>query len=163
VKNREPRLFLRWLSRSAALQCEAEITFLHVGDRQDVFGKAMPGRWTGWPEPLALQGEFSGQPIALVNPYYLAPEYRRIDIYSGVPRLLDIAVRFDDDEECYGWTTANYNSQPPWKNPEWRLAAKNYLVKIDIWAPAARTSAVFRLINDTHISAYRLAPAMPTD
>lgn len=55
VKNREPRLILRWLSRNAALQCEAEITFLHVGDRQDVFAKPMPGRWTGWPEPQIVR------------------------------------------------------------------------------------------------------------
>jgi hypothetical protein len=162
VKNREPWLWFRWLSKNAASQCVADITFFHL-DGQRVFEEDMPGRWSGWPEPLAMVGHVGRQPIELVNPYYLSSEFRRINIYSDAPRLLDIAVRFDNDPECYGWTTENYNSQPPWKNPKWRLAPNRYLVKVDVRADAVATSACFRLINDTAVGDFRLAPTLPGD
>jgi hypothetical protein len=156
VENREPRRWFRWLSRHAALACEADINFLHL-DQRDVFGKAMPGRWTGWPEPLAYVGEVGGQSIHLVNPYFMAPQFRRIDIYSGAPGILDVAVRFDDDQECYGWTTENYNYKQ-WRNPDWKLLTGRYLVRINVRADAAAASAVFLLVNDTAIGTFRLDP-----
>jgi hypothetical protein len=162
VRNREPRFLFRWLSRNVASQCTADITFFHL-DGQRVFAEDMPGRWSGWPEPLALVGTVGGQPIELVNPYYLAPEFRRINIYSGSPRLLDIAVRFDNDQECYGFTTANYASQPPWKDPARRLSPGRYLVKVNVRADAAATSRRFRLINDTAVGDFRLVPTLPED
>jgi hypothetical protein len=70
-----------------------------------------------------------------------------MDVYSRKPQLLDIAVRFDNEPECYGWTTKNY-THLRWRNPEWRLAPNRYLVKIDVDADAAATSATFLLIND---------------
>jgi len=162
VKNREPPLLFRWLSRNAASQCVADITFYHL-DGQRVFTQDMPGRWSGWPEPLALVGHVGGQPIELVNPYYLSPEFRRVNIYSGAPRSLDVAVRFDNDEDCYGWTTANYNSQPPWKDPVRRLPSGRYLIKVNVHADAAAISACFRLINDTAVEDFRLAATLPGD
>ena len=162
VRNREPRLLLRWLSRNTAFQCEADVYFLHL-DRQNVFGGAMPGRWVGSPEPLAMIGHAGEQPVELLNVNYMAPEFRRSDIYSGAPKLLDVAVRFDNDQECYGWTTANYNSQPPWRNPDWRLQPNTYLVRIEVRGNAAAASAVFRLVNDTAIGNFRLEPPLPGD
>lgn len=156
VENREPRRWLRWLSRHAALVCEADVRFLHLEDQRDVFGKAMPGRWSGWPEPLAFVGRIGEQAIELVNPYFMSPQFRRIDIYSGAPGSLDIAVRFDDDSECYGWTTENYNKR--WKNPDWKLSAGRYLVRVNVRADAAQASAGFLLVNDTAIGNFRLEP-----
>ena len=47
-----PRLF-RWMSRSPALQCHGTMTFHHL-DGQNVFGRAMPIRWSGSPEPVPI-------------------------------------------------------------------------------------------------------------
>jgi hypothetical protein len=116
----------------------------------------MPGRWSGWPEPLAFVGRIGEQAIELVNPYFMSPQFRRIDIYSGAPGSLDIAVRFDDDSECYGWTTENYNKR--WKNPDWKLSAGRYLVRVNVSADAAQASAGFLLVNDTAIGNFRLEP-----
>jgi hypothetical protein len=62
VKNRH----LRFFGRNAAFRCEGEITFLDLDHRQ--IGKQMPGRWTGWPEPLQSIGQIDGQEIRLINP-----------------------------------------------------------------------------------------------
>jgi hypothetical protein len=76
VTNRQPPRSFRWLSRHAALTCEADVTFLHL-DQHDVFGKAILGRWSGWPEPLAFVGEIGGQHVSLINPYFMAPQYQQ--------------------------------------------------------------------------------------
>jgi hypothetical protein len=45
----------RWMQRAAAIQCRGEITFHHLNDGQNVFGRAMPVRWVKSPEPIANQ------------------------------------------------------------------------------------------------------------
>ncbi len=158
---------LRWIARNAALQCEAEVTFFHL-DGQRVFARSMPGRWVDSPEPPqpAMVGTVGGQPVTLYNPGLLnvmAWQLRRIDVYAGRSRLLDIAARFDEEAECYGWTNANYFSNPQWRNPDWRLLAGRYLVKVKVDADAAIKSRTFRLINDTTLASFRIEPTLPND
>lgn len=150
-----------WLSRAPSLTCVANVNFLHLDDPQrDFFGRAMPGRWSGWPEPLAYVGRIGDQHMELVNPYFMSAQFRRTDIYSGDPVSLDIAVRFDDDLECYGWTTENYNKE--WKNEDWRLPAGRYRVSVTVRPAAARSKTEhFLLVNDTAIGNFRLEPARP--
>lgn len=161
VANLQLQWSFRWMSRNAALQCEAEVTFFR-SDGQRVFVKPMPGRWTDLPEPVPMVGDLGGQRLTLYDPN-ITKELRHLDIYPGRPRLLDIAGRFDGDDECYGWTSANYSSEPRWKNPEWKLPAGLYLVKIDVNADSAITSAAFRLINDVSIGSFRLEPTLSSD
>jgi hypothetical protein len=159
VVNRKPLVFFRWLlSRYTALQCQAEISFFRL-DGQKIFD--MTGRWSGWPEPLALTGHVGGMPIQLVNPYYLSPEFRRVDIYPRVPRKLDIAVRFDDESECYGWTTENY--QEEWRSPSRRLPQGTFLVKVTVYTDSKPSCGLFRLINDSDADKFRLSDASPGD
>src|SRR6476659_8462988 len=49
----------RWLTRSAALQCRATISFHHL-DGRNVFGRAMEGRWANSPEPNCDQRIWRG-------------------------------------------------------------------------------------------------------
>ena len=50
IENTSLSWLVRWLSRSAALQCHATISFFHL-DGQDVFARNMTGRWSGSIEP----------------------------------------------------------------------------------------------------------------
>jgi hypothetical protein len=161
VTNWQPPWWFRWMSRNAALHCEAEVTFLR-SDGQRLFAQPMPGRWADLPEPVPMVGEVGGQRLTLYDPN-ITKELRHIDIYPGQPRLLDVAARLDSDQECYGWTEANYSSEPPWKNHEWKLPAGLYLVKIKVNADAATTSAAFRLINDVSVAHFRLEPSLSSD
>src|SRR5450759_3611045 len=45
LRNQPLPSIAKWIQRSAALQCRGEITFHHLDDGQDVFGRALPVRW----------------------------------------------------------------------------------------------------------------------
>ena len=59
IENKPISWMLRWLSRNAALQCHAEITYYHL-DGQDVFGRTMTARWSGNIEPVPPNSNFGG-------------------------------------------------------------------------------------------------------
>jgi hypothetical protein len=156
VENKELPWWARWLSRNMALHCSGLITFYHL-DGQNVFGRSMQARWWGVREPLPIQIMAQGHPtMYILDPERLAPEKHR-DIYAGESEQLDLAVRFDDDEECYGWCNDNYNSNPKWRNPDWKLGHERYLVEVTVVSSGGeRCISLFRLVSDVPIDGFRL-------
>ena len=144
------------------------------------------GRWRRWatsPEPTLIEitGELdqdigtrgaglaatSGKgkhPIKLYmrDPSRLTP-ISRIDIHAGESVPLDVAVRCDQDQECYGWNNWSYWSNPPWRNPQWKLEKDRYLVKVMVTSSGQTRRGVYRLINDVPRSDFRLEKATPED
>ena len=148
----------RWLTRSAAVQCKATITFHHL-DGQDVFGRAMEGRWTTSPEPTVIEGQGqvlhagrSPDPVKLIIIDQMRLTLKsRVDVYPGESEDLDIVAQLDDDEQCYGWNNETYLGEHPWRNPNWRLENGRYLVRVRVVSSGQKCSAVFRLVNDVPI------------
>ncbi len=162
VKNRPLPCLLSWsLSRTAALNCRAIISFHHL-DGQNVFGRSMNGRWVETPQPIPLVGRVGNQDLILIDEMRLT-QISRIDIYAGDQTLLDIAGRFDQDQEAYGWSNDNYFSNPIWRAPQWRLPAGRYLVKVKIISSNTESTALFRIINDVSVTDFRLENAQPND
>src|SRR6266536_3290350 len=148
LRNRPLPRGAQWMQRSAALQCRGEITFHHL-DGQDIFGRAMPVRWSNSPEPVLSKivdanGSVQGR---IVDYAKLNPE-SRIDVYPGEEEIVDVAVRHDEDEDCYGANNEQYFSSPPWRNPRWKLPKARYLVKVVITSSGQKCVGTFRLIND---------------
>jgi hypothetical protein len=152
---------MRWLSRSPALQCHGLITFYHL-DGQNVFGRSMQIRWTNLPDPLPLAITIDNKQWSLFDPakYNHAT---RVDVYPGESERFNVASRFDDEDDCYGWCNENLYKEPLWRNPDWRLQTGRYLVKVTIISSGDKTSDLFRLVNDGQMSDFRLEPALPTD
>ncbi|MGC2333431.1 MAG: hypothetical protein WA581_18420 [Candidatus Acidiferrales bacterium] len=146
------------MMRAPGLQCRASITFHHL-DKQDVFGRAMTGRWSNSREPVAIPiVDSKGAPqFQLIDPDRLGGE-SRIDVYPGENELLDVAARFDDEEDCYGWNNESYFCRPPWRNQNWQLRRNRYLVKVTITSSGQKCVGTFRLINDVPRSDFRLEP-----
>lgn len=151
----------QWMSRGAATQCHGTITFHHL-DGQNLFGRAMPARWSASPEPVATQFVIDGKTFLFVDPSKFTTSLR-MDIYPGEVELLNIAGKFDDDADCYGWSNESYFSDPVWRNPNWRLPVGRYLVKVVVNTAGEKVSSVFRLINDVPRTDFRLEPTMPKD
>lgn len=149
----------KWMVRSPALQCRAEITF-HHRDGHNVFGRVMEGRWASSPEPIAsgifdLKGEIKFNLLDLTT----ITQASRVDLYPGDSELLDIANRPYDDANCYGWNNEAYFSSPRWRNPDWTLVPERYLVKVVIRSSGQNCIGHFRLINDVSRTDFRLEPA----
>lgn len=153
----------RWMQRAAATQCRGEITFHHLNDGQDVFGRAMAVRWVKSPEPIANQIVTADGAIQFyIRDFARAASESRIDVYPGEEELLDVAVRFDGEDECYGWSNDSYFYN--WRNPKWKLGPARYLVKVVITSSGQKCSGLFRLVNDVNSRTdFRLLPASPDD
>ena len=90
----------RWMVRDAALQCRARITFHFLEDENAQFDRTMAGRWTNTPEPapLFINNPRDGGDFAIIPQLVEA-----VTVYPGENELLDIAVRLNDEADCYGW------------------------------------------------------------
>jgi hypothetical protein len=158
---------VRWIGgliqRSAALQCRGEITFHNLSDAQRVFDRAMPVRWVSTPEPILSQiVSLEGKVEFVIRDFARAATESRGDVYPGEETLLDVAVRFDDESDCYGWNNDSYFFN--WRNPAWRLPRERYLVKVVITSSGQKCVGKFRLINNVDtLGDFRLTDLLPED
>jgi hypothetical protein len=153
--------FAKWMSRNAALQCHGLITFHHI-DGQNIFGRSMPIRWSDSPEPVAINFILDDKHISIIDPARFTLE-SRMDIYPGESRNLGVAVKFDNEDDCYGWCNENYFSTPIWRNPNWKLTSGRYLIKVLVTSSGQKCTKIFRLINDVPQKDIRIEEAMPED
>ncbi len=147
---------VRWMQRAAATQCRGEITFHHLNDGQDIFGRAMPVRWVNSPEPIAPQ---IVEPNGTVRFHFLdfarTSTESRIDVYPGEEEKLDVSVRFDGEPDCYGWNNEAYVNS--WRTPRWRLQPDRYLARVTITSSGKKCYGVFRIVNDVdNLTDFRL-------
>ncbi len=149
----------RWMSRSTALQCHGEITFHHL-DGQNVFGRSMAGRWSRSPEPVAITFKIDQHMVLVSDPSRLT---NIIDIPPGESEHINIAARFDNENDCYGWNNESYFSNPIWRNPDWRLNPERYLVRVIIISAGEKCVGHFRLINDVPRHDFRIENSLPED
>ena len=155
-----PWLF-RWMSRSAALQSHGSISFHHL-DGQNVFGRSMPIRWSGSPEPVPIHLQIDNTRVLIADPARLSL-ISRMDVYPGEKQRLDVSAKFDDEKECYGWSNESYFSDPAWRNPDWKIPYGRYLVKVTVISSGEKVSGIYRLINDVAQLDFRLEEATLDD
>jgi len=165
---RLPSLF-RWMDRSPANQCRGEIGFHHL-DGQPVFDETMVARWTGTreprhpeiyvPDPSGSNGYKKYGTIFDVERLELV---QSLDIHVGSPKAIDIAARFDEEDESYGWSNESYFSEKKWRPEKWRMGKQIYLVRVTIHSSGRAGEGLFRLVNDTGISSFRLLAASRDD
>lgn len=163
VRNESLPCFAKWMLRAPALQCRATITLHHLHDGHMVFNRTMDARWPGSPEPVPITGVFpDGSSFQLLDFARLfAPS--RFDIYAGEQTSIDVAVKFDDERECYGWNNDAYFADPPGKSPQWKLDYGQYLLVVTVYSSGQETTDVFRLVNDVARSDFRLELASPEE
>jgi len=169
LRNDVSPLFAPWMQRASAVQCRGAITFHHLNDGQDVFDRSMVVRWANSPEPitgLGLAGQNATQIFGLgtssIQPTFKFSLDSRIDVYAGEEELLDVAVRFHGQKECYGWNNESYLYD--WRTPHWKLEPGRYLVKVVVTSSGQKCTGVFRLVNDVeNLNDFRLIEALPED
>jgi hypothetical protein len=157
-----------WMTRDPAMRCKATIIFRHLNDGQNVFGSSMDGRWTNSPEPTPIEvsGRIPGtQGDQVIRLHMVDPTkitlVSRIDVHAGESQSLDVAARFDQDSECYGWNNESYFHG--WRNQKWSLDKGRYLVEVTVTSSGQICKGLFRLINDVARPHFRLEDARPED
>jgi hypothetical protein len=160
VCNEPLPIWAQWMVRAPALQCRGTITFHHL-DGQNVFGRSMEARWAGSlePVPIPVVNSEGKQEFQILDPRLNAES--RTDVYPGEFGTLDVAVRLDEDEDCYGWNNESYLSA--WRNPNWTLQHGRYLVSVTISSSGQKCVGLFRLLNDVPRTDFRLEYAAPND
>jgi len=153
--NRAMSKWFRWLGRSAAMQCGGHVQFYHLDNGAPVFSRPMPIRWAGSDEPLSFQMLPNGQLAQLFDPSKYNAAFRR-DCFPGGKETVDIAARFDNDEECYGWCNEAYLPGKGWRNPDWKLPKGRYFVRVVVLSAGEKVSDVFQLENSVARQHFRL-------
>jgi len=155
-----PKLF-RWISRSSAMQCHGTISFHHL-DGQNVFGRTMDIRWTNLPNPMPVIINVEGKQFQLFDSRKFNHD-SKVDTYPGEAELLNVASRFDDENECYGWCNENLWREPLWRNPDWKLPYGRYILRVEVISAGEKCIRLFRLINDVAMKDFRLEKSLPSD
>lgn len=163
LENKQLPIWARWMLRSPAVQCNGTITF-HDLRGNDIFGAGMSVRWAASDQPLAIEGiTEDNKRFVVFDPTRLTLT-SRIDVYPGIEerQLLDVAVRLDDETDCYGWNNEAYlqpNEKYLWRTPRWRIPPGEYLVKVSISSSGGKCTANFRLINNAVGDGFRIEGA----
>jgi hypothetical protein len=163
LRNMSLPWLLRFIQRSAALQCRGEISFHNLDDGQPVFVRTMPVRWVRSPEPIANQiVDTSGKVQFVIHDYTRVSTDSRIDVYPGEEEMLDVAVRFAGEPNCFGWNNEAYLHN--WRNPNFLLMPGRYIAKVTITSSGRKCIGKFRLINNVEaLKDFRLTELLPED
>ena len=119
-------------------------------------------RWTHLPNPTPTILVIDNKAYPFFDPAKF-DHFSRVDIYPDESELLNIASRFDDESECYGWCNENLYKEPLWRNPDWKLSSGRYLVRIEVVSSGEKCVGLFRLINDIDMKDFRLEKALLSD
>ena len=123
----------------------------------------MTVRWVSSPKPVPNQiVGLDGKVLFLIRDFTRSVADSRVDVYPGEEELLDVAVRFDGETDCYGWSNESYLYN--WRSPNWKLPRGRYLVKVVVTSSGQKCTDAFRLINDVeNRTDFRLMPASNDD
>ena len=161
LANEQLPWFARWMSRSPALQCRGTVAF-HNMDGERFFAAEMPLRFALSPQPIPMEIVLNGVRGILVDPLRFTAD-SRVDVYPGETTPLDITVKFDEEDECYGWSNLNYFSDPPWRHTDWKLPKNRYLISVTVFSSGQKCIGLFRLFNEAGPKDFRLEPALSSD
>jgi hypothetical protein len=119
-------------------------------------------RWTNLPNPTPDIFVIDNKTYSHFDPRKF-DHFSRVDVYPGETELLNIASRFDNEDDCFGWSNESFYVPPLWRNPNWKLPKGRYLVHVVIISAGEKCDSVFRLINDMGMQDFRLEPTLPDD
>jgi hypothetical protein len=151
----KPHKYWPLVTRETAYSCHGDITFKDRASKK-TFGP-MPIRWSGNPEPIKFD-VVDNHIVSLIEPSLLKSS-RYIDIPRDEKEEIDVAVRFLQDHQAYGWNSESYLHQS--KNPELELSPGTYEIEVKITCSGSSKKEKFLLINQPDIQDFRLEPFTP--
>jgi hypothetical protein len=159
VSNSALPRYLSWMLRATAVQCRGIIWFLEAEgpERGRPIAEAMEARWSDALEPRPLEIVGAGKSMFIHDPAR-AMSGIRMDIQPGESEPLDIAVRFENDKEFYGWNNEAYFSKNG-RTESWKIDRKTVLVQVSIASAGQVYHRKLRLVNGESIKSFWLEDA----
>jgi hypothetical protein len=139
------------IPRETAYSCHGDVTFYNENGTIKICGP-MPIRWSGNPQPIKYEVA-NDQIISLVEPS-LIKQSEYIDIPRDEEEELDIAVRFYQENEAYGWNSESYFHEN--RNQKFRLPTGNYIIIVNLTCSSNNVSKKFILENPKKIEEFRI-------
>lgn len=146
----EPRKNWPFVSRQTAYACTGTITFLSISKQP--LTNPMHIRWQSSPEPLRY--EIVDEKIITVAEPRLLRISRFIDIAPDAGEIMDVAVRISDESCAYGWNSDSYFNK--WRNPDYKLQAGRYIVRVELHTGDQRFVNHFVLNNVNGVSEFEI-------
>jgi len=138
------------VTRQTAYAVHGRMSF--VNSKGGQVGKTIQIRWDGMPEPLKYEVE-NGRIITLPDPALF-----RVSQYINIPpdeqETFAVAVKFQGDEEAYGWSNESYKHK--WKHTEVSLPPGVYEVIISLQSGDKVWKKRFRLQNTNGVNGLQL-------
>lgn len=157
LQNKQLPWPLKWMLRGTALQCHGSVKFFN-SDGGQLFISEMEVRWSNTPEPTPSVLQMDDRQYPIWNPFSFVS---RVDISPGEGEKFDVVARFDNEENCYGWSNENYLRG--WRNPDRILRPGRYLALISFVSAGEKYTGLYRIINDVPQRDFRLEKATPED
>ncbi len=140
AENVSPPVVVRWfVRRQPAFAAYALIDFFRL-DGTTAGAGSMNARWVGSPQPPQLAQNNVIYPDALE-----ILRYRDVHINRVEP--IDIATKFGDEMDCFGFTNTSYRHHD-FKDPGWHLPQESYRIRVSIYSGSDEKSKTFILRND---------------
>jgi len=155
IKNLSQLRLLSWIGRASAVGCQGHIRFytLTPGVQEMFPSSPMKIKWTLAGDPASLVSDQSGTRLEVDESKFDQSSVR--ELHPGIQEFIDIAVRFDNEQDSYGWANSSYLS--PTRHSEWRLPSGQWLVRVDVTGVGTvKLTEVFLLINSGNRQDMRL-------
>jgi len=130
--------------RRPAWACKATIEVFDINGTTRVIPEIIIARWPSQPEPL-LPTFNSGHVTNILDPARVLMA-QRYDVHNHDNPLLDIAIKYEGNQDCYIFSNESYLYQM-WQNPNWRLNNGTYKLKIILYYERGPKEFIFRLRN----------------
>jgi hypothetical protein len=153
--NRKVKEFYSWwLKRESAVHCNVSIQLLTIEGLAPLFSKPVHGRWTNSDEPYTVQIDTNTrQPLIVFDPAKYNSVMTR-NCFPGTDELIDIATRYDAEDECYIWNNDIYYKG--WRNADLQIPKGTYYLIVTVYTAGEKTYGFFKLQNLLKINDFQL-------
>lgn len=154
VNRKVKPFFSWWLKRESATHCNATIQLLSIEGLAPLFSSPVHARWTRSDEPYTVQIDSNTkQPQIVFDPAKYNAVMTR-NCYPANDEPIDIATRYDNEEECYIWNNDIYYKG--WRNIDLRIPKGVYYVVVTVYTSGEKTYGFFKLQNLLKIKDFQL-------
>ncbi|MCW7080169.1 MAG: hypothetical protein OCU16_03625 [Candidatus Methanospirare jalkutatii] len=139
--------------KTPAYNCRITMRFKEVNTGKQLF--EVNGKWDRGPQPLLYalvpkrilpNGEI--RTVRDEFPHdFLVPFAEVIDIHPKMPESFCVVIKYENEEECYGFSSWSYLKGRGFRVNEWKLNIGEYIIEVELTYSGKKFLDKFLLIN----------------